>query len=57
MKDRSIEFIVKPADVLSSEMLKIRGGISNTADGCQKTKNKCKDGDVKEKKEQLTALW
>ncbi len=57
MKSKSVEFIVKPSDILNSEMLKIRGGISNAADGCQKTKNKCKDGDVKEKKQQLSALW
>lgn len=48
MKNKKIEFVVTPEEVLNSEMIKIRGGISSEVISCDKTKNKCKRGKIKD---------
>lgn len=46
----TLEFIVEPSDILTVELNDVMGG------GCDKVKNKCKDGTVKIKYEKSQKL-
>ncbi len=44
---KNIDTVIAPTDILTEELNDVIGG------GCQKTKNKCKDGTIKKEESSL----